>query len=94
MKLATIVLAAAFAMPASFAFAQAGEGDAGFSGGAGSGYGGWGYPGGAYAAYPDAYGEVPDVYVAVPRVYGETVYPGRIGRNPQDRRSYYRYERR
>jgi hypothetical protein len=95
MKLATIALAAAFAMPASFAFAQAGEGDAGFSGGAGGGYGGWGYPGGAYAAYPDAYGAVPDAYVAIPGVYGGIVYPGRMGRNPHwDRRSYYRYERR
>src|ERR1700722_14187701 len=95
MKLATIALGAAFAMPASFAFAQAGEGDAGFSGGAGGGYGGWGYQGGAYAAYPGAYGAVPDVYVAIPGVYGGTVHPGRMGRNPQwDRRSYYRYERR
>ena len=52
MKITTIILAAALAMPSSFAFAQAGEGDANFSGGYSSGgYGGPGYSG-AYGAYP------------------------------------------
>ena len=52
MKITTIVLASALAMPSSLAFAQAGEGDAGYAGNASSGgYGGPGYSG-VYAAYP------------------------------------------
>jgi hypothetical protein len=81
MKLSKIVLAGAFVLTSTYAFAQAGEGDAGYSGGGGGGYSG-GYSG--YAQMPDpgygAYG--------YSRGYGAVIHPGRWDRGARWDRRY------
>jgi hypothetical protein len=67
MKLSIIALAGALALFSTSAFAQAGEGDAGFSGGGG---------GGGYALSGHSYGGY-----GFSRAYGAMIHTGRTGRN-------------
>ena len=62
MKLSTIALAAALVVSSTYAFAQAGEGDANYTGSGGS-YGGYGFSGayGGYSPYWQNYAWAPEV---------------------------------
>ena len=88
MKITTIVLASALAMPSSLAFAQAGEGDANYEGNyTCPGCGGSGYSG-VYGAYPrlQSYAWEPEArYPSEPEDRSEWLPPAPRRRLPHQR---------